>query len=229
MAVHDWKEYEHLWQTFHDRLIHALANIMTDEDLLPEGFSETPTGRIYVNRQIEPDTVITKSGLIPPPESSDSQTDAPSTLDFIAKIPAISTDKQLMLYNHLGQPVAVMELISPKNRLRRRYYAVQYEEYIVHGLTFVMVDLIYFVGANVHDVMAEKWENALPIPEHPEKKLFIATYIPETEEITQVKIYQFGFREDFPEIVLNLEGYAVSLPIGQAYDETARRMKLPSA
>ncbi len=229
MAVHDWREYEHLWHTFHDRLIHAMANIMVDEGLLPEGFSVTPTGRIYVNRQIEPDMVITGSPRTPPSEISDVETGVQWTYDFTAKIPAISTDKQLMIYNHLGLPVAVMELISPKNRLRRTYYAVQYEEYIVHGLTFVMVDLIYFVGANVHDVMVQKWENALPIPNHPEQKLFIALYIPETEEMTRVKIHQFGFQDDFPEIILNLEGYAVPLPIGQAYHETARRMKLPPA
>ncbi|MCZ6680608.1 MAG: hypothetical protein O7E52_25540 [Candidatus Poribacteria bacterium] len=229
MAVHDWKEYEYLWQTFHDRLIHAMANIMVDEDLLPEGFSATPTGKIYVNRQIEPDMVLTKSPVVPPPEMSDAQTAFPSTLDFVAKRPAISTDKQLMISNRWGLPVAVMELISPKNRLRRSYYAVQYEEYIVHGLTFVMIDLIYFVGANVHDITVEKWENALPIPDHPEKKLFIAIYVPETEEITRVKIHQFGFREDFPEVVLNLEGYVVALPFSQAYGETARRMKLPPA
>ena len=99
----------------------------------------------------------------------------------------------------------------------------------MHGLTFVMVDLIYFIGGNVHDVMVEKWENARHIPDHPEKKLFIAIYIPETEEITRVKIHQFGFPNEFPESVLNLEGYAVPLPIGQAYDDTARRMKLPPA
>jgi hypothetical protein len=229
MPIHDWSQYERIWQTFHDRLIHALANIIVDDDLLPEGFAVTPTGRIYVNRQIEPDTVILKTPANPQPKIAAVETDLPSTLDFTAKLPAISTDQQLMIYNPLGMPVAVMELISPKNRLRRRYYAVQYEEYIVHGLTFVMVDLIYFADGNVHDVMVEKWENACPIPNNSEKPLFVAVYIPETEEMTRVKIHQFGFRDDFPELKLNLEGHVVPLPIGQAYDATARRMKLPSA
>ncbi len=75
--------------------------------------------------------------------------------------------------------------------------------------------------------MVEKWENAQPIPAHPEKKLFIAIYLPETEEITRVKIHQLGFQDDFPKMMLDLEGYAVPLPIGQAYNETVRRMKLP--
>ena len=133
-----------------------------------------------------------------------------------------------MIYHPSGTPIAVMELVSPKNRFRRRYYAVQYEEYIVHGLTFVMVDLVYFADGNLHDVIIEKWENAFPIPNDPDRQLFISIYTPETEEITRVKIHQFGFLDEFPRIVLPLEGYAVLFPIAQAYNETARRMKLPS-
>ena len=92
-----------------------------------------------------------------------------------------------------------------------------------------MVDLIYFVNGNVHDIMVADWEGAVSIPDNPGKKMFIAIYTPETEELTRTTILQFGFDDSFPEVILNIEGYSIPIPIEQAYQTTARRMKFHPA
>ena len=230
MAIHDWAKYRSRWQDFHDRIIHELANIMIDEEQLPAGFDVVPTGRIYINRQIRPDTVITKQPpILHGVDSPTPTTDSKVILQFVATRPSILADKRLMVYDDSGVPVAVVELISPWNRTHREYYAIQYEEYLSHFLTVVMVDLIYFVNGNVHDIMVADWKDAVSISDNPDKKLFIAIYTPETEELTRTTILQFGFDNSFPEVILNIEGYSIPIPIEQAYQTTARRMKLPPA
>ena len=41
------------------------------------------------------------------------------------------------------------------------------------------------------------------------------------------EVIQFGFKDDFPDIVIEIEGYAIPFPLAEAYQTTARRMKLP--
>ncbi len=230
MAIHDWAQLRRHWKDFHDRFIHEVVNIIIDEALLPHGFNVIPTTQIYIERDFEPDIVVKKADdaasvkpLITPPQV----VTAPN-LRFVANRPYVSPEKRLMLLDDLGAPMAVMELISPRNRTHRKHYAIQYEEYIAHSLTFVMVDVIYFVGGNVHDLLISGWENAAAIPENPEKPLFIAIYTPQTEDTVEAEIIQFGFDSDFPNIVIEVEGSAIPLPLAQAYQTTARRMKLPS-
>ena len=231
MAVHDWAHLRRRWKDFHDRFIHEVVNIMIDGEVLPQGFNVTPMAQIYIERDFEPDVVVKKAE----DATSAKQPIGPTlvvvqpSLRFVANRPYVSPEKRLMLLDDLGEPVAVMELISPRNRTHRKHYALQYEEYIAHGLTFVMVDLIHFVGENLHDLLISGWENASAIPENSEKPLFIATYTPQTEDTVAAEIIQFGFEDDFPDIVIEVEGNAIPFPLAKAYQTTARRMKLPPA
>lgn len=229
MAVHDWAQLKRRWKDFHDRFIHEVVNIMIDEALLPTGFNVIPTSQIRQPfKGFEPlkGCAVDDTASVKPPTAPTQVATQPS-LRFVANRPYVSPEKKLMLLDDLGEPVAVMELISPRNRTHRKHYAIQYEEYIAHGLTFVMVDLIHFVGENLHDLLISGWENASGIPDAPEKPLFIATYTPQTEDTVEVEIIQFGFEDDFPDIVIEVEGNAIPLPLAQAYQTTARRMKLP--
>jgi hypothetical protein len=228
MAVHDLAQLKRSWKDFHDRFIHEVVNIMIDEALLPQGFNAIPTAQIYVERGFEPDVVVKKeehTGVIRR-SIGPTQSVQPS-LRFVATRSEVLPEKHLMLIDDLGEPVAVMEVISPRNRTHRTHYATQYEDYIRHGLTFVMVDLIYFVGENVHDLLISNWKNALPIPDNPEKPLFTATYTPQTEYTVATEVMQFGFRDDFPDVVIEVEGHTILFPLAKAYQTTARRMKLP--
>ncbi len=229
MAVHDWAQLKRRWKDFHDRFIHEVVNIMIDEELLPQGFNAIPTAQIYVERGFEPDVVVKKeehTGSIR--QSIEGTQSAQPSLRFVATRSEVSPEKHLLLLDDLGEPVAVMEVISPRNRTHRTYYATQYEDYIAHSLTFVMVDLIYFVGENVHDLLISNWKNALPIPDTPDNPFFIATYTPQMEDTVVAEVIQFGFRDDFPDVVIEVKGYAIPFPLAKAYQTTARRMKLPS-
>lgn len=230
MAVHDWAQLRQHWKDFHDRFIHEVVNIIIDEALLPQGFNVIPTTQIYIEREFEPDIVVKKSDDTASVKqlTTPTQVATQPSLRFVANRPYVSPEKKLMLLSDLGEPIAVMELISPRNRTHRKHYAIQYEEYIAHSLTFVMVDVIYFVGGNVHDLLISGWENASAIPENPEKPLFIAIYTPQTEDTVETEIIQFGFESDFPDIVIEVEGNALLFPLAKAYQTTARRMKLPS-
>ena len=235
MAIHNWSKLKNRWRDFHDRFIHALVNTMIDDGLLPPKFDVVPTTRIYVDRYFEPDVVIKEQAERSGDESTHVDQSivpiqgAEPNLRFLATRPTGAAENRLILFDELGEPVAVLELISPRNRTHRSQYTMQYEEYIAHGLTFVMVDLIHFVGRNVHDVLVEGWRDAQPIPENPEKPLFIAIYTPQTEDTVLTEVIQFGFRDELPNIVIEVEGELMCFPLRKAYQTTARRMRLPVA
>lgn len=204
MPLHDHAQLEHSevcsWESFHSGWAVEIVRLL-NSGVLPSQYYARPHVKLGV--QVESDVATLEMGATGPTSSNGgiaTATWAPPRPTLSLAVDFAAPDLfEVRIHGGNSQVVAVIELVSPRNKDRpeaRRSFAVKCASFLQTGVSVVVVD-----------VVTERTINLLG-------ELFDVLQHPLTEIDVNQRLYAAAFRCLPPEEPVRLEGWIAALALG---------------
>jgi hypothetical protein len=152
---------ERHWEGFHARWANALVDVL-NESLLPPGYYAE--AHIQLGTRVEIDAATFQQNLSTDPANGPATATLPARIwaapepTFHLPIAFPDTFEVGIVSTEAGPKlVAAIELVSPSNKDRpehRRAFAIKCANYLVQGISLIIVDVVTSRNFNLHDEMA---------------------------------------------------------------------------
>jgi hypothetical protein len=224
------------WDSFHSFWAVAIADYLNR--LLPRRY--VAAVHAHLGSQVEADVAEFERAVAPEDELSNgaggvaTQTWAPPVANMV--LPAVFPDDlEVQVLDELedGRIVAVVELVSPRNKDRpesRRAFGAKCAAYLQRGIGLVIVDIVTSRQFNLHNEMigVMGWGDAFAMPAG--TTLYAVAYRPaRRQEKNEIDVWPVALAVggNLPLLPLALKGTrAVPLDLEAAYSDARQRSRL---
>jgi hypothetical protein len=226
------------WEALHSRWANAIADAL-NEDLLPHDYFAEP--ETHANGQVEIDVATFKEQAerAAGPVAISTATLSPRVFSPPAPamlMPAVFPGTfRVQVFRNDGGAVLVgaIELASPGNKDRseqRRAFATKCANYLYHGVSLVIVDVVTNRHGNLHNELIRLMDRESSYLFGSEESLYAAAYRPvrrDAAELVEIWPSALLLGEFLPTLPLFLGGeLCVPVNLEATYSEACRRLRL---
>lgn len=227
-----WLPRKVLWHPFHNSWATTIAYALNDA--LPDGFRAAAN----VQGKIEIDVATAGGGAGGPPPDADglgSELWAPAAGTLTLPFELAEESAEVLVYGmYDGEYLAAaIELVSEGNKDRpdaREAFAAKCATYLHAGVGLVVFDPVTTRAANLHDELMSRLRPELPAWG---ERLYCTAYRPSGrngDARLTVRRDALALGAPLPTVPLALlRGPTIPVPLEATYEETFRRLRLPTA